>query len=282
MATLKENLQEIKNQKDTYLLPENFKNGVTCLGVTGTFTSDATALASDIVEGKIAYVNGQKITGNVIEQLSDEEIPIYDGDNGREITIVYNAGDGTPENPEAFATTVLFTGEDENVLIRPNNTIGLIFPASKVATAMNLTADKIVQGEKILGVEGTGENGIKINLYISDYKPEDTFDGIYIQLQDNEIEEGLNQYNHIIFHQGNVENDFPDISSIENGTIIIEQDPNETEIVFSTKLFTFSSSSKAECRFTDVFFKMNNGQINSETHAYGTGTKWESFKNDEK
>lgn len=67
MATLKENLQEIKNQKDTYLLPENFKNGVTCLGVTGTFTSDATALASDIVEGKIAYVNGQKITGNVIE-----------------------------------------------------------------------------------------------------------------------------------------------------------------------------------------------------------------------
>lgn len=281
MATLKENLQEIKNQKDTYLLPENFKNGVTCLGVTETFTSDATALASDIVEGKIAYVNGQKITGNVIEQLSDEEIPIYDGDNDREITIVYNAGDGTPENPEAFATTVLFTGEDENVLIRPNNTIGLIFPASKVATAMNLTADKIVQGEKVLGVEGTG-SVVGINLYISQEKPTDTFDGIYIQVDDLGMESGLNKYNQVLFYQGNVESDPLDTSSIENGTIIIEQDPNEAEIVYSTKLFTTSPTSKAECRFTNVYFKMNNGNIGGGVHAYGTGTKWESFKNDEK
>lgn len=281
MATLKENLQEIKNQKDTYLLPENFKNGVTCLGVTGTFTSDATALTSDIVEGKTAYVNGQKITGTVYEQLSDGELSIYDGDMDREITVLYHEGDGTLEDPEAMAATVLLTGEDENVLIRPNNAIGLIFPASKVATAMNLTSDKIVQGEKVLGVEGNGSR-VGINLYISQEKPTDTFDGIYIQVDDLGMESGLSKYSHILFYQGNVESDPLDVSSIENGTIVIEQDPNEAEIVYSTKLFTTSPTSKAECRFTNVYFKMNDGSIGGGVHAYGTGTKWESFKNDEK
>lgn len=33
--------------------------------VTGTFTNDGTAAAGDILSGKIAYVNGNKITGNI-------------------------------------------------------------------------------------------------------------------------------------------------------------------------------------------------------------------------
>lgn len=37
---LLDNLNEIKNQKDTYLLPENLKKGATCLGVTGTLESN--------------------------------------------------------------------------------------------------------------------------------------------------------------------------------------------------------------------------------------------------
>ena len=39
MATLTENLTEIKRQKDTYILPENIKKDVTVFGVTGTLES---------------------------------------------------------------------------------------------------------------------------------------------------------------------------------------------------------------------------------------------------
>lgn len=39
------------------------KSGSKLLGVTGTYTSDATATAADILTGKTAYVNGNKITG---------------------------------------------------------------------------------------------------------------------------------------------------------------------------------------------------------------------------
>ena len=35
MATLKENLQEIKRQKDTYIKPENLKKDITIFGITG-------------------------------------------------------------------------------------------------------------------------------------------------------------------------------------------------------------------------------------------------------
>ena len=41
----------------------NIKTGSSILGVSGTFTSDADATASDILSGKTAYVNGTKITG---------------------------------------------------------------------------------------------------------------------------------------------------------------------------------------------------------------------------
>ena len=50
---------------DPNLLAENIKSGVTISGVTGTFTNDGTAKASDIANGVTAYVNGAKVTGNV-------------------------------------------------------------------------------------------------------------------------------------------------------------------------------------------------------------------------
>ena len=48
---------------DEDLRPENIKSGVTIFNLTGTFTSDADAAASDIAEGKTAYVKGEKVIG---------------------------------------------------------------------------------------------------------------------------------------------------------------------------------------------------------------------------
>ncbi|MDP5275695.1 hypothetical protein [Chengkuizengella axinellae] len=48
---------------DADLNAANIKAGKNIFGVSGSFTSDATAIASDIVSGKTAYVNGNKITG---------------------------------------------------------------------------------------------------------------------------------------------------------------------------------------------------------------------------
>ena len=44
-------------------------------GVTGTFTSDGTAAAGDMLSGKIAYVNGNKITGNIPSKAATTYTP---------------------------------------------------------------------------------------------------------------------------------------------------------------------------------------------------------------
>lgn len=48
---------------DTDLAAANIAVGKTIFGIAGTYTSDADAVAGDIALGKIAYVNGVKITG---------------------------------------------------------------------------------------------------------------------------------------------------------------------------------------------------------------------------
>ena len=73
---------------DPNLLAENIKSGVTISGVTGTFTNDGTARASDMANGVTAYVNGAKITGNVRTFTSkgsvfSDTMPILDSDNGK-------------------------------------------------------------------------------------------------------------------------------------------------------------------------------------------------------
>ena len=59
------------------LTADKIKAGETILEVVGTYegldTSDATAVTNDIVSGKTAYVNGQKLTGDLTTYASGEK-----------------------------------------------------------------------------------------------------------------------------------------------------------------------------------------------------------------
>ena len=61
-------------------MSEYIKEGITLGGVTGTLkdldTSDATATAEDILEGKVAYARGERIVGTMKE--GPEPIEILD------------------------------------------------------------------------------------------------------------------------------------------------------------------------------------------------------------
>ena len=50
------------------LTTANIRNGINIFGVTGSYTSDATASAADIVNGKTGYVAGNKVTGSLVIQ----------------------------------------------------------------------------------------------------------------------------------------------------------------------------------------------------------------------
>lgn len=57
----------ISTTEQNKIIADNIKNGITILGVPGTFTSDATASSSDIISGKTAYINGNKVTGTGLD-----------------------------------------------------------------------------------------------------------------------------------------------------------------------------------------------------------------------
>ena len=76
MDILNTKIKSILTEKNTKILPANIKKDVNILGITGTYTSDANATASDIKTDKTAYVNGQKITGNFAGIVPTGTIPI--------------------------------------------------------------------------------------------------------------------------------------------------------------------------------------------------------------
>jgi hypothetical protein len=100
---------------DGALQDSNIKVGTTIFTVAGTFTSDATATATDILESLTAYANGSKLTGT--------RLPAPPGKTGQ--TTSYTAGDDGDLQKGAASTGPRFT--DNRYGTVTDNKTGLIW-----------------------------------------------------------------------------------------------------------------------------------------------------------
>ena len=105
--------------------------------MTGTFTEDATASASDIANSKTAYVNGEKVTGNVFE---------ISGNAARNSTSIF-------KNADLNSLDVNYTF-DENIMFRTPASLHLYSPMSNFG---NATINDVAAGKTF-----TSENGLKV------------------------------------------------------------------------------------------------------------------------
>lgn len=108
----------------------------------GIDTSNATAVEEDLASGKTAYVKGKKITGTV-QTIQNNYSAV-----SKVKSIVPN---DTSEEVQ------IWSGYDNNILFKPGSVILTRPTYQQMANAINLTSDKIIPGQRILGIDGTAD-----------------------------------------------------------------------------------------------------------------------------
>ena len=151
--------------QDNNLVASNIKAGVSILGTSGTYTSDATATASDIKSGKTAYINGAKVTGTHNEFTPDGNATTSQVLKGA--TFYSNSTTKQTGDIETYAgsTTII-----SNATL---NTAGKYLPSNITINVPTLdTSDgTITANDVLLGKIGYSK-GVKVTGAIKTYKGE--------------------------------------------------------------------------------------------------------------
>lgn len=127
------------NAGASYVVPDGYHDGngrVTAKDLSSQ--TSATATNNDIVAGKTAWVNGNKVTGAIANQAAGTTALSFVADQN---TIYIRIPAGAYLNPAG-------AGVPEVLLSTPN-----------FLSAIGVTAEKILTGHQILGITGTGTTG---------------------------------------------------------------------------------------------------------------------------
>nr|DAV11603.1 MAG TPA: tail protein [Caudoviricetes sp.] len=133
---------------DSNLDTKNIKAGVVLFNNKGTFTSDATAKASDIIDGKTAYVNGNLIEGSI----TSKPATIYTPSTKNQII---NAG-------QYLSGNQTIEGDENLIAANIKNGVNIFGITGTHAGASELTEATVTNEDIKSGKIAYGNNGEKI------------------------------------------------------------------------------------------------------------------------
>lgn len=167
MSELKTNLEQILQEKETKIIPENIKKDIQIFDVIGTYesgggidtSSDNPITADDVAQGKEGFVNGEKVIGNAHT--------INSGGSAVAINAPYTYQIGSVGQLQIRGFAPTWSDGQTSTLFKQGAQTGISIlkeEQSDLANAIGLTADKIKAGETILGITGTytGEDDISL------------------------------------------------------------------------------------------------------------------------
>ena len=144
------------NAGGSYIIPAGYHNGSGKVTANSLASQTAgTAEASDIASGKTAWVNGAKVTGGM-KAFPDAYGGRHDASNNQPFGTLSLNNNGRIQAKEGGFYYKGFFSAPEKAHVSQGQMFGI--SESSIKNALGITADKIVQGNTILGVAGTGQS----------------------------------------------------------------------------------------------------------------------------